>query len=72
MSERLIRILIDAFPQLLGYGLKVTLPLAALSFTLAVAMIQYADIRFLKGICRFYIWLIRGTPLLVQLYRQGV
>jgi len=31
-------------------------------------MIQYADVKVLRQICRFYIWIIRGTPLLVQLY----
>jgi cystine transport system permease protein len=32
------------------------------------AMIQFAHIRVLSQIVRFYIWIIRGTPLLVQLY----
>ena len=74
MSERVWDILVSSFPRLLGYGLKVTLPLTALSFTLAlvisviVAMIQYAKVPVLRQICRFYIWIIRGTPLLVQLF----
>ena len=74
MSERLWDILISSFPRLLGYGLKVTLPLTALSFALAlvisviVAMIQYAKVPGLRQLCRFYIWIIRGTPLLVQLF----
>ena len=74
MSERLIGILLDAFPKLLLYGVKITVPLTALSFALAlvisvvVAVIQYADVKFLKQLCRIYIWIIRGTPLLVQLY----
>ena len=33
-----------------------------------VAMIQYANIKVLKQVARFYIWVIRGTPLLVQLF----
>jgi len=33
-----------------------------------VAVIQYANIRVLRPFIRFYIWIIRGTPLLVQLY----
>ena len=72
--SRFWMILIEAFPQILLQGIKVTLPLTAVSFFFAliisviVAMIQYADIPVLKQICRFYIWLIRGTPLLVQLY----
>ena len=59
---------------MLTYGLTVTLPLAVAAFTLAliiavlVALVQYADVPVLRKICRFYIWVIRGTPLLVQLY----
>ncbi len=74
MNERLWGILVDSFPKLLGYGIRVTVPLTILSFTLAlvisviVALIQYADVKVLRQICRFYIWIIRGTPLLVQLY----
>ena len=33
-----------------------------------VALIQYARLRVLTQLCRFYIWVVRGTPLLVQLY----
>ena len=74
MNERLWGILVDSFPKLLEYGVKVTVPLTALSFALAlvialiVAMIQYANVRLLRQVCRFYIWIVRGTPLLVQLY----
>lgn len=74
MTERIWNILVDAMPTMLEYGFKVTIPLTALSFTLAlvisviVALIQYADIPVLKHLCRFYIWVVRGTPLLVQLF----
>ncbi len=74
MNERLWGILVDSLPKLLEYGVKVTVPLTALSFALAlvvsliVAMIQYADVLVLRQVCRFYIWIVRGTPLLVQLY----
>ena len=74
MTERLWNILTDSFPKLLGYGVRVTIPLTVLSFLLAlliaviVALIQYANVKVLRKICRFYIWIIRGTPLLVQLY----
>ena len=74
MSERLWGILTDSFPKLLGYGIRVTIPLTILSFALAlavaliIALIQYADVKGLRQICRFYIWIVRGTPLLVQLY----
>ena len=74
MTERIWNILIDALPKMLEYGIKVTIPLTVMSFALAlvisviVALIQYADIPVLKQICRIYIWAVRGTPLLVQLF----
>lgn len=74
MDARFWKILLDALPKLLEYGVKVTIPLTVISFALAliiavaVAMVQYADIKVLRKICRFYIWVTRGTPLLVQLY----
>ncbi len=74
MDDRLIQIIIDAFPQLLQAFFATTVPLTILSFILAgvisvvAAMILYANVPVLKTICRFYIWVIRGTPLLVQLY----
>ena len=74
MNERLWNILVDSFPKLLEYGVKVTVPLTLLSFAIAlavaviVALIQYAKVKGLRQVCRFYIWITRGTPLLVQLY----
>ena len=74
MNERLWGILVDSFPKLLKYGIEITIPLTVISFTMAliiaviVALIQYAGVKGLRQICRFYIWIIRGTPLLVQLY----
>lgn len=74
MTERLWNILIDSFGKILIPGLVYTLPLTAISFVLALllalflAMVQFAEIRGLRSAARFYIWIIRGTPLLVQLY----
>ena len=74
MDERLWGILVDSFPKLLDYGIRVTVPLTIYSFAIAltvaviVALIQYANVKVLRQICRFYIWITRGTPLLVQLY----
>ncbi|MBQ6721692.1 MAG: amino acid ABC transporter permease [Clostridia bacterium] len=74
MNERLWNILVDSFPKLLGYGIRVTVPLTVFSFAIAlsvallVALIQYANVKGLRQLCRFYIWITRGTPLLVQLY----
>ena len=74
MSERLAGILLDSFGKILLPGLTVTIPLTAISFTLAlviavaVALVQFAHVPVLQRIARFYIWVIRGTPVLVQLF----
>ncbi|MCR5655367.1 MAG: amino acid ABC transporter permease [Lachnospiraceae bacterium] len=74
MSERVIDILLESFPKILIPGLLRTIPLTVLAFAFGlviaviVAMIQYANIKVLKEVCRFYVWVIRGTPLLVQLF----
>ena len=74
MDERLVQILIDSFSKILLPGIMVTIPLTIISFSIAmiiaiiVAMIQFAKIPVLRQIARFYIWIVRGTPLLVQLY----
>ncbi len=73
-SERLWGILGDSFFKILIPGLTVTLPMTALGFALAlvlavaVALAQFAKAPVLRHFCRFYIWIIRGTPLLVQLF----
>lgn len=73
MDARVLEILADSFTKILIPGLLVTIPLTFISFVLAIiiavliAMVQYAKVPVLKDISRFYIWFIRGTPLLVQL-----
>ena len=74
MSERVLQILIQAFPKILIPCIKVTIPLTICSFILGLilalflAIVQIANIRGLKQFARFYIWIFRGTPLLVQLF----
>ena len=74
LSERVLGILSDSFFRILIPGLTVTIPLTVISFSLAlviaiiVALIQFAKVKILKDIARFYVWVIRGTPLLVQLF----
>ena len=74
MTDRLWNILLDSFPKILLPGLRMTLPLTVIAFSLAmviatvVALVQFAHVRVLTPIARFYIWVIRGTPLLVQLF----
>ena len=73
MSPDTIKLLIESFPRILLPGLLMTIPLTVIAFALAliiaviVAMIQYARVPVLRWIARLYIWIIRGTPLLVQL-----
>ncbi len=74
MSEKVFNLLVDSFGKILVPGLTMTIPLTIISFTfamiiaVAVAMIQYAKVPVLTQLARFYIWIIRGTPLLVQLF----
>lgn len=74
MDSRLIEILISSFGEILTQGVFVTIPLTIISFIFAMiialitALVQVANIKVLKQIARFYVWIIRGTPLLVQLF----
>ena len=74
LSERLIGILADSFWKILLPGLTITLPLTAIAFVLALviavaaALVQFAHMKLLTRLVRFYIWVVRGTPLLVQLF----
>lgn len=40
----------------------------AIAISVAVAVVQLAKVPVLAALCRLYIWIFRGTPLLVQLY----
>ena len=73
-SNRTVSVLAEALPRSLTAGLTMTIPLTLVSFffamiiAVAVALVQYANVPVLRQIARFYIWVIRGTPLLVQLF----
>lgn len=74
MDNRVLQIVIDSFPKLLIPGLTVTIPLALISFAIglviaiAVALIRVAKVPVARQIAQFYVWIFRGTPLLVQLF----
>ena len=74
IDQRLFEIIVDSFWKILLPGLTMTIPLTAISFffaliiALIVAMIQFAHVRVLRQVALFYVWVIRGTPLLVQLF----
>lgn len=66
--------MLDSFWEILRPGLLYTIPLTLISFSFALiiatvtALIQVAKVPVLKTIARLYIWVVRGTPLLVQLF----
>ena len=69
-----LNLMIESLPSLLWACLLFTIPLTLLSFVLGLAVgFVAAVIRLfapgpLAAIVRFYVWIIRGTPLLVQLF----
>ncbi len=71
--EEIIQLMLDSFFKILIPGLTRTIPLTILAFSFAMviavicSLIEYAKVPVLKEIVRFYVWIIRGTPLLVQL-----
>ena len=74
MDSSVLQLVVSSFWKILKPGLLYTIPLTLLSFSFALiiatvtALIQVAKVPVLKTLARFYIWVIRGTPLLVQLF----
>jgi L-cystine transport system permease protein len=69
-----LSLMLESLPSLLWACLLFTVPLTVLSFVLglalgfAAALVRlFAPLPF-AAIVRFYVWIIRGTPLLVQLF----
>lgn len=68
-----VRILIEAWPML-GGGFKMTIGITVLSLVLAIVigvlscLCRISTVAPLRWISSFYIWLIRGTPMLVQAF----
>ncbi|WP_429236747.1 amino acid ABC transporter permease [Aeromonas salmonicida] len=66
--------MIDSFWPLLSAGLIFTVPLTLFTFVLGILLGFLVALARLYGpiplvvLVRFYVWLIRGTPLLVQLF----
>jgi cystine transport system permease protein len=67
-------LLADSFWPILKAGLLVTIPLALVSFALGLvialimAIMRISSIKPLSWVARAYISIIRGTPMLVQLF----
>jgi L-cystine transport system permease protein len=69
-----LQLMIDSFWPLLRAGLLFTVPLTLITFVGGIALGFLLALGRLYGpkplvaLVRFYVWLIRGTPLLVQLF----
>ncbi len=74
MLPHWLQLMIESLGPLLWAAIKFTAPLTLLSFALGlvlglvVALIRLFGPRPLVPVVRFYVWIIRGTPLLVQLF----
>ena len=74
MNERIITELVESFGKLFMAALKVSLPLTLAAFSTGlciaflVALVQIAKVPVLKTLVRIYVWIIRGTPMIVQLF----
>ncbi|APH05985.1 amino acid ABC transporter permease [Bacillus weihaiensis] len=73
-AERIIGILTDSFFPILKAGIMFTIPLTLISFILGLllafltALARISSIKPLVALAKFYVWIFRGTPLLVQLF----
>ena len=74
MTQRLLDILVSSFPRLVLYCVQVTIPLTVCIYILSLvlgfllALIQIQKIPVLKPLARVYVWVFRGTTLIVQMY----
>ena len=73
-SQRVIKIIAESFWPILSAGFAYTIPLTLISFALGlvlavvVALVRIANVRVFAKIAAFYVWIVRGTPLLVQIF----
>lgn len=73
MNASLIDTLVAAWP-LLWQGLQTTLFVTVVALVVAMplgivtCLLNLSKFRVLRGIAKFYIWIIRGTPMLVQAF----
>ncbi|WP_413365785.1 amino acid ABC transporter permease [Lysinibacillus sp. 3P01SB] len=72
--SREMEIAMESFWPILKAGLAVTIPLSLLSFAIAMviavitALARMSNVSILRYIFGLYVWIFRGTPLLVQLF----
>ncbi|MFC9762558.1 amino acid ABC transporter permease [Rhodococcus jostii] len=74
MDDATVQLILDNLWPMLKATVTMTIPLTIISFTiglviaLLVALARISSMRPLSVIARFYVSVIRGTPLLVQLF----
>ncbi|MGG4554203.1 amino acid ABC transporter permease [Paenibacillus humicus] len=74
MNDRLVQIFIDSLLPLLKAGVAFTIPLTLITFGLGMlvailtALARLSKWTLIRQAAKFYVWVIRGTPLLVQLF----
>ena len=74
LEMREVRIVLNAFWPMLRQGLIYSIPLTLVSFAIGMviailsALFIINRVPVLSQIMRFYVWVFRGTPLLVQLF----
>lgn len=74
MNQQTIELILDSLGPLLKATLTGTIPLTVISFVLGlvvalvVALMRLSPVRAVSGAARTYISIIRGTPLLLQLF----
>jgi len=74
VNEQTVQLILDSLWPLLKATVTGTIPLTAISFVLglvvalAVALMRLSPVRAVSGAARTYISIIRGTPLLLQLW----
>ena len=74
MDARVWQIVVESFGKLIVPGLTITIPLTLVSFAIGlllaivVALVRVAKVPVAAQIAWLYVWVFRGTPLLVQLF----
>ena len=72
--QKVLELMWDAFFFILKACILTTIPLTIIAFVLGiivafiVALMRLSSSKIIQGIAKFYVWIIRGTPLLVQLF----
>ncbi|WP_144555249.1 amino acid ABC transporter permease [Bacillus sp. X1(2014)] len=72
--DRIIGILSDSFFPILKAGIQFTIPLTIITFILGlilaffIALARLSNMKGLNAVAKFYVWIFRGTPLLVQIF----